>query len=394
MRSYYLSPLVNFTSIWIVVAFLYSLNLSRLLIFSLPQVLLVIGLILIPFFIGYIYSSLIIRLCPKKSQRLAQNEYRNNDYLLRTKVSSFGYFLLVIAEIAYSGGIPLLLMIKGSSISHFDFGLPVLHGFVLAFGSILATANFYFFLRTRNSHFGFTVFLIIVTFILMVTRKMIVVSCLQMLVVYFLLVGRPRFRTVLVVFLWVIFVIFIFGWIGDIRTGRDLFLRLARTNFDYPSFLPTGFIWVYVYLVTPVLNFTNAVLNLDVMSANFDFLCSMLPSALRETFDCLPFAEGQFERSFQVSPAFNVATGYITIYLSQSIPGVVIFSFLHGGVSAIAYKLLSDNFARILFFAVLTQINLLMIFGNGFLNLNVLFQFPLIVLIFLFRSRSNACDGQ
>ena len=211
MRSYYLSPLVNFTSIWIVVAFLYSLNLSRLLIFSLPQVLLVIGLILIPFFIGYIYSSLIIRLCPKKSQRLAQNEYRNNDYLLRTKVSSFGYFLLVIAEIAYSGGIPLLLMIKGSSISHFDFGLPVLHGFVLAFGSILATANFYFFLRTRNSHFGFTVFLIIVTFILMVTRKMIVVSCLQMLVVYFLLVGRPRFRTVLVVFLWVIFVIFIFG---------------------------------------------------------------------------------------------------------------------------------------------------------------------------------------
>ena len=84
-----------------------------------------------------------------------------------------------------------------------------------------------------------------------------------------------------------------------------------------------------------------------------------------------------------------MATGYISVYLSQDKTGVIVFSFLHGAFCAYIYKTLNGKMRSIVLFSIVTQINLLMIFGNGFLNLNVVSQIPMALLFFPSKSRVN-----
>ena len=44
------------------------------------------------------------------------------------------------------------------------------------------------------------------------------------------------------------------------RSNRNAFISLAQPKFTYPDYLPSGFLWVYIYLVSPLNNVIN---NLD-----------------------------------------------------------------------------------------------------------------------------------
>ncbi|HDS9657260.1 TPA: oligosaccharide repeat unit polymerase, partial [Escherichia coli] len=139
--------------------------------------------------------------------------------------------------------------------------------------------------------------------------------------------------------------------------------------------------WAYIYIVTPIVNLTNAI-HMGQTDTNLNFLCSLLPKVARGALECVVTDEDAFARSYQISGAFNVGSGYIEIFLSQGILGMVVFSFVHGLISSYVFNRVKKKKSAILLFSVISQINLLLIFGNGYFNLNVLAQIPMAVLFF------------
>jgi oligosaccharide repeat unit polymerase len=293
--------------------------------------------------------------------------------------------LIILLETAIEGYIPLLSMMSGSSISHFDFGISSLHGFCLALGALNTGLLFYIFLKTRSREQIILIFAHLIIFALLVTRKMIVISLIQMFFIYLCMKKINISKKTIPIFLALVVSVFIFGWIGDARTGRDLFLSLANLNFYYPEWMPSGLIWVYIYCVTPILNLTNALYSYTSFSNDLQFICSMVPSVFRSGLACS--SSLGFDNEYQISGAFNIATGYIPLYESWGKIGIIIFSFIHGVVASYVTTSFKMNALKIVFYALFMQTTILLIFSNGFLNLNVLAQF-FILPVLLWNTRT------
>ncbi|MCL3027870.1 oligosaccharide repeat unit polymerase, partial [Klebsiella pneumoniae] len=348
------SPLFTFCFIWFGVFILYTLSLSDLLIFPISEIAVTVTIIIVPFLVGYSLFTSINKLAPKKKIDVKYSVVDFNTgaakVLRKTRNLTFIFFALVLVEIAIAGYIPLISMATGRTVSQFAFGIPSLHGFVLAFGCLLVASNYYDYICFKNKKSLWFTFFIISIFVLLVTRKMIMVSFIQLGMIH-LITTKIRPKTIFLVVLSVLLVFLLFGYIGDIRTGRQLFIQLAHPSFEYPDWMPSGFMWAYIYIVTPIVNLTNAI-HMGQTDTNLNFLCSLLPKVARGALECVVTDEDAFARSYQISGAFNVGSGYIEIFLSQGILGMVVFSFVHGLISSYVFNRVKKKKSAILLFSV------------------------------------------
>lgn len=370
--------------IWGLISCLYSLQLSDLLNRVDIMKIYFIGL-LVPFmfFVGYLISHIIINGTVNIKRKKVM--FINLDkLLLRTKSLSFVFSFLVLFEFLYSGYVPLFSMINGSEISHFDFGISSLHGLIMSIGALLFTTWFFIYYLNKNKIALIWIIFILVLFALMVTRKMMVVSFIQALLLVYLL--RTDNKIIFKFLLFSILGSIVFGIIGDIRTGREIFISLSQFTVEYPEWLPTGFGWIYIYVTTPIANFVSA-MELDLpLTYDFTFLKGLLPSVIRSFF--FEQQDGFLHNDWQISSAFNVSTGFIDIYLSFGIFGVMAFNFLLGFVfNLLIYKSKSIKFFLIT--VMYSNIILLLLFTNNFFNLNTVSQLLFAYLLFGFRVSSN-----
>ena len=278
------SPLFTFCFIWLGVFILYSLSLSDLLIFPISEIGVTVTIIIVPFLVGYFLFSFVNRLAPKKKKNgpyhVVDFQFGAKKALKKTRNLTWFFFALVAVEIAIAGYIPLISMAMGHTVSQFAFGIPSLHGFVLAFGCLLVASNYYDYICFKDKKSLWFALFIISIFVLLVTRKMIMVSFIQLGMIH-LITTKVKPKTIFLVVLSVLLVFLLFGYIGDIRTGRQLFIQLAHPSFEYPDWMPSGFMWAYIYIVTPIVNLTNAI-HMGQTDTNLNFLCSLLPKVARE----------------------------------------------------------------------------------------------------------------
>ncbi|MNB99108.1 hypothetical protein D3C75_463750 [compost metagenome] len=385
-----ISPLAAFSCIWLGVLLLYSLNISSLQIYQASAVAETISLIMLPFLIFYTLGSVITSTLPRKIRPVQSNIYSDDTKKLKTTVrySTMVFASIVLFEVAIEGYIPLLSMLAGRVISQFEFGISSLHGLCLALGTLNVTLLFYLRLKTKSKESLLLLAMHIFIFLLLVTRKMVVISLIQMLFVY-LCVGSKRIpRNPIPILIAALVGIFIFGWVGDVRTGRSLFLSLANLRFEYPDWLPSGLIWVYIYCITPILNLTNAFYSTIAFSYDLQFICSVIPSIFRSAFGCSTGALG-FENEYQISGAFNIATGYISLYESWGKLGIAIFSAAHGALASHVTLTFREQAKKVIFYSIFMQVTVLLIFSNGFFNLNVLAQFFILPIIFHYAKKSR-----
>lgn len=385
-RLFFVSPLGVYLCSWLIVLALYSLRLSELQRYGIGEITTAALIFIVPFCVFYLiglafFHALRELFGKSASGSLLSTEAQADLWASRVNWMCSVFFILVLLETIVAGYIPLLSMIGGAQISHFSFGISSIHGLVLALGSLLATASFYCYLRGAGKRYLWLSMACLGVFALLVTRKMIVVSVLQMLFIWILARGMPSPGRIVLMLAAGIVVICVFGWIGDVRTGRELFLSLSNPAFHYPEWMPSGFMWVYMYLVTPILNFTNATHVIGQFTNDASFTCSLWPRVVRGAMGCIE-VEDAFALPYQVSGAFNVATGYINIFMSLSAPGVAAFSALHGVIAAWILAFKGSRITKVVVYSVMMQITLLMVFGNGFLNLNVLAQIPLTWIVF------------
>jgi oligosaccharide repeat unit polymerase len=382
-RSIWIHPLMIFGFAWGLTVYLYDLHLSALLIYPTDLVLTVAAWVVIPFcFCVLIYLGLSWDTRPRLVLERVQFVL-GGPLERKLKIAFWIWAALTVIEIIVSGGVPILWLFQGSAKTYADFGISSVHGLLNSLLIAIAVIHFALYAlkgKKRN--------LIVPTFVLVwsiiaVTRNLMIVVLLEYALVWAMIRGIA-WKTVGKVFVSLLALILVFGYIGDARTGGDTFRELAQPSQDYPEWLPSGVLWVYIYVSTPINNLVNTVQNTTPLdNVLFPNATSLLfPTVVREVL-YNPTSLSDAVSGDLVTEAFNVSTAFVGPFQDFGMAGITLFSILLALVSMHYWRNLS--LLGSLTYAVLAQCLAISVFFNHLFYLPVITQ----VLWFYFFLREN-----
>ena len=189
----------------------------------------------------------------------------------------------------------------------------------------------------------------------------------------------------------VIVLVLIFGYVGDFRTGAKVFRNLAEPTKQYPAWLPSGVLWGYIYLTTPVGNVVNtAVSDVPVYNPLFPNTTSLLfPTVLRTAIYGESAADNALSGNL-ITNAFNVSTAYVGPFQDFGYLGMIGFSTL---LALIAYLSWIDQSLRgAALYAVIGQCVILSVFFNHLFYLPIITQ--VIWIYFFLHGRGKSIEDR
>jgi oligosaccharide repeat unit polymerase len=391
-------PIVAFGGIWTLVFLLYGLHLSEQLIYDASDFYYLYALIIFSFLAGYWYTNVLLYavtgtpLLPATAGGRA-NSNESPEITAQSVWSKilllFGIWAVItVVEIVYSGGIPILWLFTGSSKTYRDFGVPSVHGFQMSLLLACAMVSFHLFLNWRTRKYLIIPLFSLFWFILSITRNYLIGALLQMLFLS-LSLRRPTAKTFVRILVGLAILVVFFGLIGDLRSGgSDLIRAVGRPTANFPDWLPSGFLWAYIYLTTPLNNLFNTIqLNPSVDEYTLVATTSqLLPSFLRN----LIFTQAADQGSL-VDDNLNVSTGFVGPYTDMGLAGIIFFGALIGVLSAVFWRNRQRSFF-LLGYLFVAQAIILSIFYNQVLFLPYLFQ--LVWFWYMLRGSESAFHRQ
>ena len=220
---------------------------------------------------------------------------------------------------------------------------------------------------------------------IVITRQLMMVFLLEAVVVY-CTYRQIRVRRVLGALMSVLCLVYVFGLVGDLRTGADQFRALAQPTSAYPDWLPSGFLWFYMYLSTPI---NNLLYTFHTTQPLYDWrfpntLSQLLPTVLRK----MLFSAGALAASNGdlITEAFNVSTAFAGPFEDFGLIGVLLSSFLMNVLGSLYWR--KHTFRDRLCYAVLCQCLVLTVFFNHFVLLPVITQL-IWIYIFFYRTEGD-----
>jgi hypothetical protein len=188
---------------------------------------------------------------------------------------------------------------------------------------------------------------------------------------------RSLFNGVIVLLVLVL----LFGYMGDFRSGADAFRGAAMPTAAFPEWLPSGALWVYIYLATPIGNLVNTA---AVAPPQYNLLfpntaALLLPTVLRK----LVYGEASLNDALSgelVTDAFNVSTAYVGPFQDYGRLGMAGFSVLLGLIASYCWR--RRSFRDALIYGVIGQILVLSIFFNHLFYLPVISQIGWLFIFF------------
>jgi oligosaccharide repeat unit polymerase len=270
-------------------------------------------------------------------------------------------------EAALGGGLPLMWIFTGSAKTYADFGVPMLHGLLMSLYMLSTTALYLDYQCTGDRRRLRASRLLLIWPILLMSRGAMIWIVLQIACVH-LFHNPVRIGNILKYLAIVLGVIWLFGFIGDLRMGGNKEWMDGLLNLEHGAWiakLPTGFIWVYLY-ITASLN--NVVTNIQNLQPTYSFYFSskgLFPSVLRDAlFD--PSAK-YIELAVE---AFNTSTFFENFLRDFGVRGTVaVVAVLQLGCIHI-YRLARQGEAwALLAYAVCFQALALSVFSDNFTSL-------------------------
>jgi oligosaccharide repeat unit polymerase len=326
-----LNPAFMYAATWMFVLLVYSLRLSYLLDPLKPTTaVLVVGTSL-SFILGWMIESLpnYGRPATAKINLEALGATINSRRVGRRLTTIWIVFVLGIAfEIALFKGAPVLsLMGIGASIFYADFGIPGFHGLLNALFYTGCVVTFTRILLGSSKRTSLLMMVSIGYPVLVVSRQVLISLLLQYMFIYFS-VRRPSPRVFLRTGVLFVATLLIFGYLGDARSGRDQIIDLAAPTFSYPDWLPSAFIWAYIYMSTPI---NNVNYNIDISPNYFplETAGTFIPSFARDDFLS---ALGATQQWNLVSDTFNVSSLLQSLLTDFGVTGAIVFTLLCGVV--------------------------------------------------------------
>jgi len=323
-----LNPAFMYAATWVFVLFIYSFRLSYLLDPIEPAtVVLVLGTS-VSFIAGWMLESLPYRgrLAASDISLDALGPVINSPRVGRRLKAIWIIFSLGISfEIAFFGGVPFLGLIGIGSLAYGDFGIPGFHGVLNALfytGCIVTFAR----ILLGSSKRAWPLWIFSIAYpILMVSRQVLISVLVQYLFIYFS-IRRPSPRILVRTGILFIATLLVFGYVGDARSGRDAIIYIAAPTFDYPDWLPSAFIWVYIYLASPLNNVNH---NIDIAPNYFplETAGTFIPSFARDDFLAASGATQQWDL---VATELNVSSLLQSFLTDFGVGGAIVFTLLCG----------------------------------------------------------------
>lgn len=365
------NPAFFFSSVWIIVLWLYSRHYA-LVLENLKQetgvfILLSITIFSLPFFLSFYLKS-------RREHSLILS--RKVDVKLKKLLKCWILFSFV--EILVFRSLPILSF-AGVDSFYTEWGIPSLHGLLNAIIITISNIAFYKYMVYKKKKYLIFYFLCLCWPILLLTRQVLMSMILQMGLIY-LYCNKIQVSKIFRYITIGVIVIVLFGLLGDLRSGKDAMENIAGISDDYPSFLPSGFIWVYVYITSPLNNLNhNLYLYPDFNFSPLIAFGGLFPSFIREKL--LPDNTGV--ATDLVNDNLNVMTMHPQYLNAFGYLGALAFYFLYGCFVFYVYqKFRKESNAKWMFMTVVLTHNLILSVFVDF-NINLVFLFQLFLHYYL-----------
>lgn len=393
-----ISPPVIFSIIWSVILLLASLNVSNLIAPLKPQTIYLVSSSSLFFLVSfYVVYSVVNR---NKFQLREVNvvTFRKiisrRDVVLKVRVLFFIWLFGSLLEIAFFKNLPLFSEFGfGAKLRYTEFGFPGFHGLLNSiYFFIFCYCSMRFFI-TKERVFLLLVLVLSLWPFLLLVRMMLMASAIQLIFIY-LILRRPGVKKMLPLFLSGLFLLYMFGVLGDIRSGREMIIRIADLNFYYPELLPSFPVWFYVYVVSPINNINFTIPGNEINVFPIYTLSFFIPSPVRN----VVFGSGEgFNNIELVVDVLNVTSIYGALVSDFGYLLSPFFFILLGLLSAIVVSKAKEKPDFFIAWVVLLYAVVVSIFSNHMLHLVFLFEFLISFFVFrkfrLFGSSSSQVSG-
>ena len=168
---------------------------------------------------------------------------------------------LYAVEFIYENNIPLLSKLRGEQgVNYMEFGIPLLHGILISFNSFLIAHSFATYMSTKDKMILKYSLLLYLPALLFISRSIMVMGVLTSLFIYLHFVGKIKFLTMVKLVVAVFFGLYLFGVIGNLRSGGNYFYVQSEAKDEFmESSIPKEYYWTYLYVGSPLANFQNTV---------------------------------------------------------------------------------------------------------------------------------------
>lgn len=361
-----LNPSILYAILWFTLIALYKLRLSGLLL-PLDEITLFFLISTIVFFLlGWVaYSSIKMKLLlrPKIDLNLYKRWLFSKRLSSKLRCLTFIFSLGYLAATLQSGNLPLLSLLGvGKPVLYSDFGIPTLHG--LSNACYLVVFNILFcrqILKSNSKTLSALTILAAWPF-LAVTRQLFISIAIDSFFIYALIYPNKILKIKVIVS--ALLVIFMFGYVGNLRSDFTYVTALLEPRFPIPNYLPSGLLWLYAYITTPINNVINNSNTLSPSYLPIELLSFFVPSFVRENvLGILSYSSPQWNL---VHPIFNVSSmhqsflmdfGFLVtpvlyflisffatmiLHRSKKSPrhGFILITILHGIVMSVFHNLL------------------------------------------------------
>jgi len=203
---------------------------------------------------------------------LKLDRYRNIFPVINTKKLFIFVIFIWVVQFAYSG-IPLLNILRGVYTDYRDFGIPTIKVFITTFSLFCSTYFFHLFLSSHKRKFLLYTSSILFLFLLAMSRGMFIFGLTQCL---FLLLFKYKYfflnsKKIILSLTFSVFLVYGFGYLGTVRQSAATYKAnnlaykydtklvndIMRVTPIFEKYIPHEFIWVYIYVGSPLANLNH-----------------------------------------------------------------------------------------------------------------------------------------
>jgi oligosaccharide repeat unit polymerase len=273
-------------------------------------------------------------------------------------------------EIVVARGLPILWIITGDGRSYAEFGIPMFHGLMQAIFMFILTGFFLEGMMTRDRGCFVRVAILMLWPVVQLSRGSMMWTVLELTAVWLLL--RPaRLRQIVVAAIAGLAVITVFGFIGDIRseyTSAVILLAATDRGKEVFSVLPSAFVWVYMYVTTPINNIVGGITRVVPTFVPVNTMTFLLPSTLRAAL--FPRDPGAHSPLGLVDDAFNTSTIYVGFLADWGYLGAIVGIATMQGIASYLHVIARrGTLWGIMAYAAIFQAVVLSIFADSFTTL-------------------------
>ncbi len=270
------------------------------------------------------------------------------------------------ADIVYTGGAPLLLVVSGKATFSGDLGVPHLHVFTGTFAIVFSAIRFADFIYSRRVGYLAEAVLSIVYFILIFYRGPALMCVVSWVFVFFIRYSRIGVVRGSVIVASALLVLHLFGIFGNLREGSSEAIEAVGkpTAAFRESGIPPTYLWTYIYMTSPMANLQLAVdtTNMDDQSTAEFVVSEMIPDFISKRI--LPFLGTERVKTPEVSRGLNVATMYGRSYVYAGWTGCMLLFTLFASLVVVYLQLIRYSPYRVPCLALLNMFIVFCTFQN------------------------------